>query len=126
MVQVAESKLRRTTQVTVYNRPAAPSVPIRTPLVFSDGSETPWRLLLEIGESGSSVPLDVVNQVIIGRSDLVDGHVPGLDLEPYGGQDYGVSRTHAVLYVEEGSLYIRDLASTNGTRVNDFALEPDQ
>ena len=51
-------------------------------------------------------------EVIIGRPR--DGHVPDLDLSP----DWSVSRTHARVWVETGQLYIEDLNSTRGTRVN--------
>ncbi|MEU8328755.1 FHA domain-containing protein [Micromonospora sp. NPDC048839] len=40
-------------------------------------------------------------------------------------RDHGnVSRQHALLWVEDGELYVRDLSSTNGTYVNDRQLDP--
>jgi pSer/pThr/pTyr-binding forkhead associated (FHA) protein len=63
---------------------------------------------------------------MLGRADPEEGYVPAIDLGPYGAHDAGVSRRHAVLFSAEGGLYIRDLGSTNGTRINGFDLEPNQ
>ncbi len=125
MTQTSESQTRQTAVMPPVSQPVLKPEPVHSTSTFTD-TAVPWRLLLDISESGNSLRLEIVDQVLIGRADLPDNHIPGLDLGPYGGQDYGVSRKHATLFIEEGSLYLRDLASTNGTRINGYALEPDK
>src|SRR4051812_48395701 len=80
----------------------------------------PWRIILYIGKSETvmSMGLEVSTPLTIGRADLVEQYIPGVDLGPFGAQDAGVSRRHAVLWGIEDALYIRDLESTNGTLIN--------
>lgn len=87
----------------------------------------PWRILLQIvGQSQTTVGIEVRDKITIGRSDPVANFYPELDLAPYGGQPHGVSRRHAQVTQGEDhkALYIEDLGSANGTRINGFALEP--
>lgn len=46
-----------------------------------------------------------------------------IDFNQFGGYPAGVSRRHAVITVEDGSIYIEDMESTNGTRINGFQLQ---
>jgi hypothetical protein len=86
-----------------------------------------WRVILYIGaESERAVGLEVNEQVMVGRADLVDSYMPGFDLTPYGARDAGVSRRHAVLSIADGQVHLRDLDSTNGTRLNGVRLESDR
>lgn len=87
----------------------------------------PWRLMLQIGgETQTTVGIEVKEYITLGRNDPVANFYPEVDLTPYGGQDRGVSRRHASIIQdkEHKALYIEDLNSTNGTRINGFALEP--
>ncbi len=87
----------------------------------------PWRLLLQIGgEHQTTVGIEVRDRIVLGRGDPVANFYPDLDLSPYGGQEGGVSRRHAAIIQDEENkaLYIEDLNSTNGTRINGFSLEP--
>jgi adenylate cyclase len=59
-----------------------------------------------------------ISEVVIGRPR--DGVAPDLDLSP----DWTVSRTHARVWIETGQLYIEDLNSARGTRVNGELAEP--
>ena len=47
-----------------------------------------------------------------------------VDFGPFDGQNKGVSRQHAVIYLDNGRLTIKDMNSTNGTRLNGFKLQP--
>ncbi len=123
MVQTA--RLNQGRQDADDNAPTASSR-LRPPLTFTPAPPT-WRIILYIGtEAGSAVGLDMREQVMVGRADLVDGYVPGLDLTDYGARDAGISRRHAVLFLTDGQLYLRDLGSINGTRVNAVRLEPNR
>ncbi len=87
----------------------------------------PWRLLLQIGgQNQTTVGIEVKGRIVMGRSDPVGNFYPDLDLSPYGGQEGGVSRRHAVIVQDDDNqaIYLEDLNSTNGTRINGFSLEP--
>lgn len=87
----------------------------------------PWRLLLQIsGRSHTTIGLDVKEQILLGRRDAHSGTQPDLDLVPYGAETLGVSRRHAQIIAHEQALYLQDLNSTNGTRLNGFTLEAEQ
>jgi len=62
--------------------------------------------------------------IVLGRSDLLTRYHPDVDLTPYGALDRGVSRGHARIHVEDDSLYVTDLGSTNGTFLGGKRLEP--
>ena len=86
----------------------------------------PWRLLMQIGgENQTTVGIEVKGRIVLGRGDPVANYYPDLDLSPYGGQEGGVSRRHATIIQddENKALYLEDLGSTNGTRINGFSLE---
>jgi hypothetical protein len=87
----------------------------------------PWRLLLQIGgQNQTTVGIEIKDRIVLGRGDPVADFNPELDLTPYGGQEGGVSRRHAAIIQdsENKALYLEDLNSTNGTRINGFSLEP--
>lgn len=81
-----------------------------------------WKIQLRIGEH--SVLLDLADTMMIGRAvdDQEDATDLSLDLSAFGGYQGGVSRRHAVIRQHEGNLYLEDLGSTNGTRINGFQL----
>ncbi len=89
-----------------------------------------WRLLFKIGEQSKRLTL-VTTPLIVGRKLEADnsassGPSVGFDLTPYGAYHFGVSRRHALLTLQDTFLYIEDLSSTNGTRINGFQLTPRQ
>lgn len=122
-----ESLKRFTTQLDGYRVPRT-----MPPADSSDSApvprvSTPWRLLMQIGgETQTTVGLEVRDKIVIGRGDPVASFYPDLDLSPYGGQKKGVSRRHATIVQdnEQKALFLEDLNSTNGTRINGFSLEP--
>jgi pSer/pThr/pTyr-binding forkhead associated (FHA) protein len=98
----------------------------RGPRPPSDQVAPPWRVLVQIGgENRTTLGLPVTTErMLVGRADA-DGQVqPELDLNPYDGLRNGVSRKHASIVYEDETLYIEDLNSTNGTRINGYQLTP--
>lgn len=82
-----------------------------------------WRLVFKIGNETAN--LAIGEPIIIGRVVEVDKDKDiGFDLTPYGAYQGGVSRRHATITYYNGALYIEDLGSTNGTRINGFQLTP--
>lgn len=74
-------------------------------------------LVIERGDSpGTEFPL-VEDESTIGRWDADNGVFPDVDLDAHD-SDAKVSRRHARIVRNNGSYYIEDLGSTNGTYVN--------
>lgn len=125
MVHTSRLSPQQAQHIDTDNPSATPARP-RPPLTFSPLPRY-WRVILYIeAETGTAIALEVDGPMTVGRADLVDGYVPNLDLSPHGARDAGVSRRHAVLFAADGHVQLRDLGSTNGTRLNGFRLEPNQ
>jgi len=85
----------------------------------------PWRLiLLVMGDTTSTIGLDVRQMLVIGRSDPDMGEKPDLDLARHRAMEHGISRHHAALIPTNDALYLTDLDSTNGTWINGEFLQP--
>lgn len=69
-----------------------------------------------------------INQekLVLGRRSTQSNPLPVLPLDDYDAHLFGVSRHHAALVMRDGTLYIVDLGSTNGTYLNGHRLEPRQ
>jgi len=78
------------------------------------------------GGAGLSATLEVVKGdsnrklVVLGISPVRLGRAPGNDVVL---SDHGISRSHAEVRYENGTYVIRDLDSSNGTRVDDVRIE---
>ena len=114
---------RGTALLNEQDRPAKPVVkPFYTGTPLAG-----WQIRLFIGTDGADpITVDVLERALIGRPDNLEGLTPEVDLTPFGGRDRGVSRRHAEFVVIDNNLYLRDLGSTNGTRLNRNLLYPDQ
>lgn len=64
------------------------------------------------------------SEVLIGREDPVSNIYPDIDLTPHGGEEGGVSRLHAKVFVNGSQYLIEDQNSTNFTFVNKQKLAP--
>jgi hypothetical protein len=84
------------------------------------------RLNLHIIRSGQILPLGGPGEYIVGRVSDGQSILPDIDLEPYSAYESGVSRLHARIKVEDQNMWITDLGSANGTRVNNQKLSPHQ
>jgi len=74
------------------------------------------RLIVEA--DNSEFDLSGKDNVIIGREDAVSNIFPDIDLTPHGGEEGGVSRMHARIFVENGQYMLEDENSTNFTFLN--------
>jgi hypothetical protein len=66
------------------------------------------------------------NTVVFGRIDPHTKLRPDMDLTRYGGEEYGVSRTHCSILFKNNTLYLTDLGSSNGTFLNGRRLRPNR
>jgi hypothetical protein len=83
-----------------------------------------WKLRWKIGEE--NVIMAVEDKIVIGRAMEGGDDSIQFDLTPHGAYHFGVSRMHAILTMNDGYLYLEDLNSTNGTRINGFQVTPKQ
>lgn len=128
MTNLPQRTIRQTSFLTesTASETYSPPAKLRPPLMFTT-TKAPCRIMLNVGNDvPAAVRLEVSGQIMVGRADIVDGHLPALDLGQYGGQDAGVSRRHAVFFVADNALFVRDLGSTNGTKINGLRLPADE
>jgi len=90
--------------------PAAPSAIPAAPAAMSA------RLIVEA--DNQEFDLSGKDNVVVGREDAVSNIFPDVDLTPHGGEEGGVSRLHARIFIENGQYMIEDENSTNFTFVN--------
>ena len=110
------------TDILRYRPPSRPMVD-RGPQPPADQVAPPWRLLLQIGgENRTTLGVSVTERMLVGREDTRRGVVPEIDFDPFDGAASGVSRQHAVITYQDGALFVEDLDSTNGTRINGFQV----
>ena len=60
----------------------------------------------------------------LGRAVEGQSILPDIDLTQYDGFSKGVSRMHSSLRIVNGEVYVSDLGSSNGTRINGQKIMP--
>lgn len=102
-------------QSTREPAPPAPVAPV---------GSTDALVSLHLIESGMIVHLSGQSEFTLGR--VADGQpiLPDVDFSPYEAYSQGVSRLHASMKVNNQRVFITDLGSSNGTRVNGQKIMP--
>jgi hypothetical protein len=92
----------------------------------SQAHDSHYHLRLRFSESGESIEVDPhpAGGIILGRLDSRTGLAPDVDLTPFGAEDAGVSRQHAVIAVTQEIPRLIDLNSHNHTYLNGLRLAP--
>lgn len=93
-------------------------VDIEPAQVDQSTSDTAMSITLQLVDTGAVIPLTGRTEYSLGR--ITEGQLilPDIDLSQYDAYAQGVSRLHAVLKFNGQKLFIVDLESSNGTRVN--------
>ena len=86
------------------------------PVMTSAPAALSARLIVEA--DNQEFDLSGKDNVMLGREDAVSNIFPDVDLTPHGGEEGGVSRMHARIFVENGLYMIEDENSTNFTFLN--------
>ncbi|MBN2390929.1 MAG: FHA domain-containing protein [Anaerolineae bacterium] len=88
--------------------------------------EDVWALNIEVEvlNTGRKTLLSADREILVGRLDAAHGVFPELDMTTDGGLEQGVSRRHARIYTREGTCFVEDLDSTNGTFLNEERITP--
>lgn len=79
---------------------------------------------LTVEADGATFDLGGKSEWMIGREDAVSNIFPDIDLTPHGGEEGGVSRLHAKVYVQGPQYLLEDQNSTNFTFINRQKLAP--
>jgi pSer/pThr/pTyr-binding forkhead associated (FHA) protein len=109
----------RTTDSRITQPGSAPSPP--PPEKVGEG-----QVSLHIVRTGQILPLVGREEFTLGRISQGQSILPDIDLSPYNAYAQGVSRLHATLKLLKGELFIQDLGSSNGTRINNTKIQAHQ
>ena len=106
----------------------AAAAPVSTPapdvVAAPAVTATPMTARLLVEADNQEFDISGKDNVTIGREDAVSNIFPDIDLTPHGGEEGGVSRMHARIFVENGQYMIEDENSTNFTFLNRQKLAP--
>lgn len=83
-------------------------------------------IVLEFKGYPTPVELKSMPKMVFGRFDATATARPDFDLNPYGAYEKGVSRMHAALVRQEGTITLYDIGSANGTAINGKRLPINQ
>ncbi|GER84723.1 MAG: FHA domain-containing protein [Thermogemmatispora sp.] len=105
----------------------APAAPVASPAASAPapaaaGSALRARLIVEA--DNQEFDISGKDNILIGREDAVSNIFPDIDLTPHGGEEGGVSRMHARIFIQNGQYMIEDENSTNYTFLNRQRLAP--
>ncbi len=79
---------------------------------------------VDVQNTGRKVTLSADREILVGRLDAAHGIFPELDMTADEGLEQGVSRRHARIYTRDGTCFVEDLDSTNGTFLNGERITP--
>ncbi len=100
------------------------AAPTQPSIVDPNVPRIPVRLRFQLADSETMFIVDIKKYMVIGRRGDSHDQQVHIDFKPYGAKKHGVSRYHAVLIATEDGITIKDVNSTNGTRLNGRLLEP--
>ena len=84
------------------------------------------RISLFLIDIGEVIPLEGFLEYTIGRSSEDQPILPDIDLAPYHGYEYGVSRLHASIKIDPPYAFLIDFGSANGTQLNGQKISPNK
>lgn len=108
----------QTGMLILQTRPPSP------PNLAASGQLISTSVSLHLIESGTILHLSGQTEFTLGR--VADGQpiLPDVDLSEYEAYAQGVSRLHSALKINNQRVFITDLGSSNGTRVNGQKIMP--
>lgn len=81
-------------------------------------------LSIHLVDSGQILSLNGRTEYTLGRITEGQPILPDIDLSPYEAYAQGVSRLHTILKIVNQHVFVMDLGSSNGTRVNGQKIVP--
>jgi hypothetical protein len=109
----------KTTRLDVIDVPWKPYEPPPPPDRSGTGTlHQASFVTLDVLGTDEKVQIPTQGHISLGRADKDSNWQPTIDLSPYGATDQGVSRMHADLFFESDQVFVLELGSANGTRLN--------
>jgi pSer/pThr/pTyr-binding forkhead associated (FHA) protein len=84
------------------------------------------RLSLFLVDLGQVIQLEGLPEYTIGRSSEDQPLLPDIDLAPFQGYEFGVSRLHGSIKISSPYAFLTDLDSANGTQLNGQKITPNK
>jgi hypothetical protein len=107
-IALDSSTFRVPVRTPPVREPSPPTAPVTVPPRASS-----WRLALP----GGAAPVRVTSSVLVGRNPAASDDWPDATLLTVDDLTSSVSKTHALLEIDGGALWVHDLNSTNGSFV---------
>jgi len=89
-----------------------------------DAAQHDLSIEVTVLNTGRVLLLSADREILVGRLDSAHGIFPELDMTVDGGLEEGVSRRHARIYMRDGTCFVEDLDSTNGSFLNGDRITP--
>lgn len=102
--------------VNVAPTPTPP--PVQAPAAVASTAAPALQARLIVEADNQEFDLSGKDNITMGREDAVSNIYPDVDLTAHGGEEGGVSRLHARIFVENGQYMLEDENSTNFTFLN--------
>lgn len=87
-------------------------------------TSTENKLVMFFPNESEPLVITLNGSIILGRFRPEDNGQSNIDLSKYQGAVLGVSRFHAEISASGGRFQVKDLGSTNGTRINNVKIAP--
>lgn len=111
--RISTDKFKEQAAVKIPDLPAPPTV----------GSTIYSLYVMDVGQI---LPLAGRDEFTIGRAAEGQPILPDVDLTPFRAYENGVSRLHLSMKITPQEIYVMDLGSVNGTRLNNQKMTPNQ
>ncbi|HZO74186.1 MAG TPA: FHA domain-containing protein [Ktedonobacteraceae bacterium] len=92
--------------------------PVQAPEAVASTAAPALQARLIVEADNQEFDLSGKDNITMGREDAVSNIYPDVDLTAHGGEEGGVSRLHARIFVENGQYMLEDENSTNFTFLN--------
>ena len=89
-----------------------------------EGQTRTINIEVDVLNTGRKVLLSADREILVGRLDAAHGIFPELDMTADSGLEQGISRRHSRIYTRDGTCFVEDLDSTNGTFLNGERITP--
>lgn len=84
----------------------------------------PQAIRFRFADTSDTVEIPLDGFVVLGRKNQPGFGQADVDFTQFGAAEFGVSRRHAVISVQDQRVLIKDLNSVNGTFLNGYSLQP--
>ena len=109
-------------QTRAFDYQLAPTFPLNFQRLGTGYLHRSSFVTLDLLDTNRKVSVKTEGHILLGRADKDAQWQPTIDLTPYGAVEKGVSRVHADLYFESDQVFVLELGSANGTRLNNISL----